>query len=161
MRYILIVLITLMMSCSQPTYFDDASTVVGMLEIHTIQNCEPINTEFMQSASALTCNLNHDRFITIHVFDLIVSEHCLKVRAACSGGRIWDKQYMQVSPLEKPMRLTRDNVILDIFPKSEDIATPTKTNQEIGKAVMSAYERSELSESIMEDLDSNIGSLKE
>ena len=68
---------------------------------------------------------------------------------------------MQVSPLEKPMRLTRDNVILDIFPKSEDIATPTKTNQEIGKAVMSAYERSELSASIMEDLDSNIGSLKE
>ena len=149
------------MSCSQPTYFGDASTVVSMLENHNIKNCEAINTEFMQSGSALTCNLNHDRFITIHVFDLIVSEHCLKVRAACSGGRIWDKQYMQVSPLEKPMRLTRDNVILDIFPKSEDIATLTKTNQQIEKTIMSAHERSQLSESIMEDLDSNIGSLKE
>lgn len=149
------------MSCSQPTYFGDASTVVSMLENHNIKNCEAINTEFMQSGSALTCNLNHDKLITIHVFDLIVSEHCLKVRAACSGGRIWDKQYMQVSPLEKPMRLTRDNVILDIFPKSEDIPTLTKTNQQIGKAVMSAHERSQLSESIMEDLDSNIGSLKE
>ena len=68
---------------------------------------------------------------------------------------------MQVSPLEKPMRLTRDNVILDIFPKSEDIATLTKTNQQIEKTIMSAHERSQLSESIMEDLDSNIGSLKE
>jgi len=156
MKYTLIGLVMLIVTaCDQQFYYKDAISVVKMLNTHSIVDCETSRTNTLQAKSAVTCNLNENRLVNIYVFEVMVSEHCIKVRAACSGGRIWDKKYMEVPPEDKPMRLTKHNVILDIIPVSEREITPIKERQNKANISMSFQERTDLAASIMKDLDSN------